>query len=316
MSHIDYVLRGWVGHIPIGETLFVVQPKAPISSIFGMLEVAYQLESFNILDGKTAVETLDEIYERVASILAQRVNDRVRKGLYRSYVEQNEDLQFVRGRIDIRGNVRNALVGAPRLRCHFEELTVDLEENVILLWALFSASRLGVRRDDVKLQIRRAYRSLVGAVSLDPKTAQDCVGRFYHRLNNDYRPMHGLARFLIEHSGPGIDAGGHEFVPFSINMPNLFESFVTELLKRELPGELKIDAQYRVQLNANAVLEFRIDLVIRDRKSGNALSVLDTKYKMKDKPRSEDLHQVIFVCGGAWRHAGIPDLSVQFVKPC
>jgi hypothetical protein len=80
-------------------------------------------------------------------------------------------------------------------------------------------------------QVRRAFRNLIGNVSLGPKSARDCVGRFYHRLNDDYQPMHGLARFLIEHSGPSAHAGEHEFLPFAVEMPTLFEAFVAEWLK-------------------------------------------------------------------------------------
>jgi len=36
--------KGWVGHIPVNGTTIVVQPKVPVASIFGMLEVAYNLE--------------------------------------------------------------------------------------------------------------------------------------------------------------------------------------------------------------------------------------------------------------------------------
>ena len=285
--------KGWVGQIPIGNMLVVVQPKVPIASIFGMLEVAYQLKSFKIFDGETAVQSLEEIYERIASILAKRVSDRFRKGLYRSYVERDDDLEFVRGRIDIRGNMRNAVVGAPRLRCHFEELTADLEENSILLWALYSASRLGLQRDEVKRQVRRAFRSLIGNVSLEPKSARDCVGRFYHRLNDDYQPMHGLARFLIEHAGPTTHAGKHEFLPFAVKMPTLFEAFVAEWLKQNLPDELKVDPKYHARLDANADLSFEIDLVLHDRESGAAIAVLDTKYKLAGLPSAADLQQVV-----------------------
>jgi len=285
--------KGWVGHIPVGETLFIVQPKVPIASIFGMLEVAYKLESFKILEGETAVESLEEFYERVASILAKRVSNRIRKGLYRSYIERNDDLEYVRGRIDIRGNIRNAVMGAPRLRCHYEELTADLEDNAILLWALYAASRLGLQRDDVKFQVRRAYRSLIGVVSLEPKRAHDCIGRFYNRLNDDYQPMHGLCRFLIEHSGPETKTGDHEFLPFSVNMPDLFELFVAEWLAETLPKNLKVDPQYHVRLDANAELSFDIDLVIRDRKSGTALTVLDTKYKLASQPSGSDIQQIV-----------------------
>jgi len=104
--------KGWIGHIPIDDTLVVVRPKVPVASIFAMLEVAYKLQSFNLLEGTTTVESLEEIFERIAAILAKRVNDRFRKGLYRAYVEKSEDLEYVRGRVDIRGNIRNALLTA------------------------------------------------------------------------------------------------------------------------------------------------------------------------------------------------------------
>ena len=43
--------------------------------------------------------------------------------------------------------------------------------------------------------------------------------------------------------------------------------------------------QYTARLNANADLSFRIDLVLRDRMSGQALSVIDTKYKTEVSPQ-------------------------------
>jgi 5-methylcytosine-specific restriction enzyme subunit McrC len=285
--------KGWVGHIPVDGTTIVVQPKVPVASIFGMLEVAYNLEQFKILEGETAVENLAEIYERIVSILAKRVNNRFRKGLYRNYIEKSDDLQFVRGRIDIRGNIRNALLAAPRLRCRYEDLTADLDDNAILLWAVYLASRTGLTRYDVRHQLHQAYRNLIGAVSLEPKRASDCVNRTYHRLNYDYKPMHGLCRFLIEHTGPGTKVGSHDFLPFSIDMPKLFQEFVTEWMSENLPAVYKIDPQFYVRLNANADLSFLMDLVLRDRISGRAVSVIDAKYKLAEQPSEADIQQVV-----------------------
>jgi len=107
--------KGWIGHVPVGTTLLVVHPKVPAARIFAMLEVAYKLKSFKILDGDTSVESLEEVFERIVSILAKRLLDRARKGLYRSYVDRSDDLQFVRGRIDVRANLRTALAGEARL---------------------------------------------------------------------------------------------------------------------------------------------------------------------------------------------------------
>jgi 5-methylcytosine-specific restriction enzyme subunit McrC len=294
-NNFQYRLRskGWVGHIPFPGLLVVVQPKVPVSSIFGMLEVAYKTKSFHILEGETAVESIEEIYERIASILAKRVNDRFRKGLYRGYIEREDDLEYVRGRVDIRGNLRNAVLTAPRLHCRYEELTADLAENSILLWALYLASRAEFEREDVRRAVRQAYRNLIGSVSLEPKYPRDCIARLYHRLNEDYKPMHALCRFLIEHSGPSTKIGSYEFLPFSLDMPKLFEGFVTEWLRANLPGSLRVDPQYHIKLNANADLSFRVDLVLRQRPNDQAIAVLDVKYKMDETPSQSDITQVV-----------------------
>ena len=79
--------QGWVGQIPVGDELLVrVAPKVSVSNLFRMLEVAYNLSSFHLFEGDIEIESIEDIYERIVSILARRVIDRARKGLYRSYV--------------------------------------------------------------------------------------------------------------------------------------------------------------------------------------------------------------------------------------
>src|SRR3954452_14593830 len=85
--------RGLVGSIPLGDNLLIrVTPKVPIANLFEMLEVAYNLRSFRLFDGEIQVESLDDVYERIVSILARRVLDRARKGLYRGYVGEDDEL--------------------------------------------------------------------------------------------------------------------------------------------------------------------------------------------------------------------------------
>lgn len=289
-----YIVRskGWVGHIPVGAQIIVkVRPKLPISSIFGMLEVAYNLKSFALLEGETSVNTIEELFERVASILAHRVLDRARKGLYQAYLTRRDDLAFVRGRIDIR--LKRSLHGSAYLHCEFQHLTHDLEDNQILLWALHQTSRAPLRRPHVIRAVRQAHRVLSGTVSLNAKGAEDCINRFYHRLNEDYHPLHGLCRLLLEHLGPDIDQGEHVFLPFRLNMPLLFEAFVAEWLKLHAPQNWLVTVQHEAKLKANAELTFRIDLIFADKRSGQAFAVVDTKYKSAELPTESDIQQVV-----------------------
>ena len=88
--------RGWIGQIPITDDLLVrISPKVPVGNLlFRMLEVAYNLRSFRLFDGEIQIESLEDVYERIVSILARRVLDRARKGLYRSYIDQVDELHM------------------------------------------------------------------------------------------------------------------------------------------------------------------------------------------------------------------------------
>ena len=107
--------QGWVGQIPVGDELLVrVAPKVSISNLFRMLEVAYNLRSFHLFKGDIEIESVEDIYERLVSILARRVIDRARRGLYRGYIGESDDLPYVRGTIDPLGAVLNSARGIPR----------------------------------------------------------------------------------------------------------------------------------------------------------------------------------------------------------
>lgn len=286
--------KGWIGHIPVSaDTVIKIRPKVDVRNIFRMLEVAYNLKSFKFLEGSIETLSLEDLFERIVSVLARRVLDRVRKGLYRAYVTETDELGFVRGRIDLRDAIRRGLRGDAKLLCEFQDLTTDLEDNQILFWALFRASKVGLANRRVANEVRAAYRALHGTVSLRAKVPGDCVGRFYQRLNADYLPLHGLCRFILEHTGPDLDAGAHTFLPFALDMPRLFEAFVAEWLGANAPSAWSVKAQHAARLKANAELVFKMDIVIYERDSGRALAVLDTKYKAHETPSSEDVQQIV-----------------------
>ena len=219
--------QGWVGYIPLTPELgLALQPKVELGNLFRMLEYAYQLKgkSFRFLEGLVECQSLKEFYERLANVLAKRVLDRGRKGFYRAYLPETERLPYVRGRLDVRQAIQTPW--DVRLQCHYEEHTADIEENQILAWTLSRIARSGMCTERVLPTVRRAYRALRGLVSTQPCSPQDCVGRLYNRLNDDYHPLHALCRFFLEHSGPSHEVGDRTVLPFLVNMERLYELFV------------------------------------------------------------------------------------------
>jgi len=284
---------GWVGCIPLPDGIEVrLNSKVPILNIFRMLEYAYRLQSFQFLDGLVESSFLEEIYDRLARILALKVQDRARKGFYRAYLFKNEHLPFLRGRMNVEEALRRPW--DVTLQCTYEEHTADIVENQILAWTLSKVARAGLSREETRTIVRRAYRCLQGYVKTNAFRPNDCVGRLYNRLNSDYQPLHALCRFFLEQTGPTHLAGDHKMVPFLVDMARLFELFVSEWLKAHLPVHLVLKAQERVSFGEEGNLSINIDLVLYDAEKQEVRCVLDTKYKIPGgTPDNSDINQVV-----------------------
>jgi len=280
-----------VGFIPLTPELGIsLQPKVELKNLFGMLEYGYRLR-IRFLEGLWDSNSLEEFYERLANILARRVLDRGRKGFYRAYIPRNEKSGFIRGRMDLPAAIRRPW--DTRIRCHYEEHTPDIPENQILAWTLSRIARSGACTERVQPTIRRAYRALQWSVTMAPCGPDDCIGRRYHRLNDDYQPLHSLCRFFLEQSGPTHEMGDRKMLPFLIDMARLYEIFVAEWLKVHLPYPFQLKSQERVVIGPNQEVRFDIDLVLYDVETGRARCVLDTKYKKSLTPAPEDIAQVV-----------------------
>lgn len=284
--------EGWVGYIPLTEELGLrLSPKEgiTISNIFRMLEYAYDLNSFQLQDGLIDLKTVEDLYERLAHILAERVLERGRKGYYRAYQSQSARLSSIRGRIDLKRACSAPWQALPF--CHFEEHTADVEENRILAWTLFQILRSGICSNRTLPIIRQAYHRLAQSARIEPFLPCDCVKRFYSRLNQDYEPMHALCRFFLESQGPGHEAGDRKMIPFLVNMNSLFELFVARWLEKNLGERYSVQCQEEVLIDSRLNINFKIDLSIFDKESSSCTLVMDTKYKVGN-PSAEDIEQV------------------------
>jgi 5-methylcytosine-specific restriction enzyme subunit McrC len=282
----------WVGYIPINERIGLsLKPKVNLTNVFNMLEYAYRLKSFKFLKGLVSCDSISAYYQQLARVLARRVIDRGRKGYYYAYIEDADRNPYVRGRIDV-----NYLAQSPwkaDLWCQYQIHTPDVVENQILNWTLRCITRSGICTEEVLPEIRRAYRVLQSLVQLTPFSATDCINRFYNRLNDDYEPLHALCQFFLEHSGPTLSAGSHNVLPFLVNMDRLYELFVFEWLAAHLPDRYYLKPQENVKLGIQEKFSFNIDIVLYDKGSDKPRCIVDTKYKVPQKPSNEDIYEVV-----------------------
>ena len=283
--------QGWVGYLPVnGELTFQLSPKVAVSNLFLMLEYAYRL-NFEYLEGVYESETLDEFYENLANILSLRVIDRLKRGLYKKYLSREEELPYVRGRIKFQELYRKPI--CINIPSKFQDHTADVDDNRILAWTLYIINRSGLCSERTAPNTLKAFRDLQRVVEVTPFSPADCLIRYYDRLNDDYEILHALCRFFLENKGPTINLGDYSMMPFLIDMSKLYELFVAEWLKKNLPGGFSLKVQDKITFGDSGNVLFKIDLVILDDASNTVKFVLDTKYKRTDSVKVSDIHQIV-----------------------
>lgn len=278
--------------LPSGRRL-ECRPKVPVRNFFTMLAVAFDLEP-EFLHVSSTFQRIDEIFEFVIRYFADLVDERIHLGLFRSYAEREESLAAVRGRIAIEEDLRRNHVTRHLTHCRFTEFTWDIPENQVIRQVVHMASRWATTRSlRGYLHLLDHRLSEISPVAF-PATVLD---RFtYHRLNDDYRPIHRLCKLFLSGSGLSEEAGQFDFRTFLFDMNDLFERFVTNLLRVQLPSEYQIKAQYRVTLGSNGELPMYPDIVLI--RAGRPVLVIDCKYKRisPDEFKNHDVYQVVAYC--------------------
>lgn len=269
------------------------RPKVPVRNFFQMLAISFDLEP-SFLQETTTFQEIDQIFEFVISYFADLVDDQIRRGLYRTYVEREENLAAVRGRIAIAEDIRQNSILRQRTYCQFTEFTWDNPENQIVRqvahmvggWAQSPALRFRLHQIDRRM------------AEVSPVThSASVIDRFsYHRLNAEYHPIHQMCRLFLEGSTLSEDHGRFDFRTFLFDMNSLFETFVTKLLVRHAPAHIAIDAQSQQRLDDEQKVVIRPDLIVYE--NGAVHRIIDCKYKRLagTENKNHDLYQIHAYC--------------------
>ena len=146
--------------------------RIPVRNIWLLLLYASQL--YRELPEALRVEledAPDDIPELVAEILANAVERRLRRNLNSDYRRRADDLNRVRGRIDLLRTERRQLLQRARVACIYDELTVDTPRNRCVKAALLRLASV-VRRPELASRCRNLAARLERAgvqTELDPK---------------------------------------------------------------------------------------------------------------------------------------------------
>jgi 5-methylcytosine-specific restriction enzyme subunit McrC len=289
--------RDYVGRVGLpGGRILVIQPKVAIANLFYMLCAQAGLAGFH--PPPTGLERNPDIFPFVLAALLHGVEDLLRAGLYRDYRLREERLRFVRGRILLDDQLRRGGLLHTQ-SCRYADLTADTPENRVVAATLRYLPVL--LRSSPEQELGRKARSLLlrfeGITRISRGEAIALLpGINIHRLNAPYGPLISLCALALRHLTLDERSGPHPFASFLVDMPLLFESFLTERLRSLLPKYgLRVVAQKHDYLDEERKVGIRPDVLVYSRSGRDPLLVLDAKYRRPDDPEgglNRDLYQV------------------------
>ncbi|MCL1826705.1 MAG: 5-methylcytosine-specific restriction endonuclease system specificity protein McrC, partial [Candidatus Cloacimonetes bacterium] len=102
-----------------------------IKNIYYMLSYAYHnLQQNNYDDIQT--EDFENIYDLLALILAKGMTEQLKHGFYREYVEVNDNLSTIRGKVNLKESYRLKMQEKLKMSCSYDELSENNFMNQIL----------------------------------------------------------------------------------------------------------------------------------------------------------------------------------------
>lgn len=220
-----------------------------IKNIYHMLSYAFQtLNQENYED--VAVESFDEMYDLLVAILAKGIGIQLKQDLYREYINRQEELPVMRGKINMPGTIKNRLAHERVLTCDFDELSENNLFNQIIKTTVTLLLRNAKVKFEYKDDLKKKMLFFSNVDTLEPTSIRWLAIRF-QRNNQTYRMLISICQLIIE--GMLLYAKTEE----EIQPDNVYQMHGNQITVRTLDLSLPF-AEIAEQLNA--IVESHFDI--------------------------------------------------------
>lgn len=205
-----------------------------IKNIYYMLSYAFTTLNQGGYED-VAAETFENMHNLFAAILEKGISRQLKQGLYRVYLNRQEDMAVVRGKIDMPGTIQNRLARKRVLTCEYDELSENNLLNQILKTTVMLLLRHAQVDPKYKSDLKKDMLFFSNVDTINPNTIRWSGIRF--QRNDNYRMLIGLCQLILEGMLLTTDSGEYKLASFLDDqcMHRLYEKFILEYYAKECP---------------------------------------------------------------------------------
>lgn len=214
----------------------------PVANIYYLLCYAWDvLEEKETLADVGALDSTD-LLDLFARVLVNGTRRLLRRGLDRGYLQREEEIAGIRGKVLVTTTLRRNLLCQGRAACAWDELEYDTLPNRILKTTLQRLHAAVELDNNTRADVHDLLRWLSPVQSIELR-AEHFRRIQLHRNNRIYGFLLHICEFIHEHWLPAERGGGRHFRDFvRAGLPALFEKFVFNFYRHELPADWHVSA--------------------------------------------------------------------------
>lgn len=283
---------GKVGVARVADMTVRISPKLPIGRIFFLLGFGRR---FEWRDDLVQYDTAADLVHVLADAFVRQADRALGRGVIQGYVERDDELAVVRGRMRYREQITRRFGQITPLLVRYDDFTIDIAENQ-LVRAAAKLLRTVPGLDPVVARGLRAIMQRLDDVT-DLVPGQPLPTWQSTRRNAHYETVLWFASMVLRYQSVDLPAGEVQINGFIVDMAKVFEDFVTRAFTDSLE---RIDGRVRAQdaqtLDVGGLVRMNPDLVWY--RGGGPLAVIDAKYKVEKVAGypNADLYQMLAYC--------------------
>lgn len=266
-----------------------------IYNIYYMLAYAFDDSKMNnIEESKVTGEKFNYYYDLFAFMLSNITGRLIKRGLFKTYINESNDLNTIKGKINISESIKRNTFTNKKLVCEYDEYSENNYLNQIIkttIYYLLNSNKLTKKYSD---DLKRIYSLLNTIDILNNISLIRWDAIIYNRNNRNYKFIINLCYMIINGLLINKNDGKVELMEF-INektLASLFEAFVRKYYQVEYKGKLtaggelidwQIDKEYENNKMIELLPQMHTDITL---KHGNKELIIDTKFYDKTISKS------------------------------
>ena len=276
---------------------------------------SHPFKNINIANLKSLNLPLLEIF---ISMFLDEVSKLIKIGIKSDYVELEDNLKFLKGKLKISEQIRKNIVHKERFYVCYQEFSIDRAENRLIkstLEFLYKRSKSSKNQ-----QLIREYLFIFDEISSSSDINANFSRLKPNRQIKHYEQALLWSKIFLQNKSFSPYKGSDVAFALLFDMNRLFESYVGNFIKKKLPNAI---LQHRGKYLTEKPREFALkpDIFLRYK---NQNYIADTKWKIvksKDDISQADLYQLYaygkkYNCGKLYliypRISGVDQKAMKF----